>query len=180
MSPGPVRRRKHGVHSTGDESQGSKTLSPRKRRVGRYPYHWTRTSGAVVFKDRQEVLLVHHTYLGKRWSLPGGHCEPGEDPTTTVVRETFEETGLRVRPVRLTGVYYEPRYDLLHFVFLCRFVDGDLSPRPDGDEVSEVGFFRPGELPRPMLRFTQQRIEDALADRMPALPVSISRKEILR
>ncbi len=33
------------------------------------------------------------------WALPKGLVDPGEEPLATAIREVFEETGLRVRPV---------------------------------------------------------------------------------
>jgi 8-oxo-dGTP diphosphatase len=39
------------------------------------------------------VFLVDHILAG-RWLPTGGHVEPGEDPTVTVVRETREELGI--------------------------------------------------------------------------------------
>ncbi len=35
------------------------------------------------------------------WDLPGGGREDGEDPVTCALRETFEETGLRLDPASL-------------------------------------------------------------------------------
>lgn len=53
-------------------------------------------SAFVVAPDARAVLFVLHTAL-QRWLQPGGHMEPGEsDPLVTAVRETAEETGLRV------------------------------------------------------------------------------------
>ncbi|WP_328312805.1 NUDIX domain-containing protein [Streptomyces sp. NBC_00442] len=40
----------------------------------------------------------------KRWTLPGGGMDHGEDPLETVVRELDEETGYAVEPVRLLGI----------------------------------------------------------------------------
>ncbi len=37
------------------------------------------------------------------FDLPGGALEPGEDDAAALVREYGEETGLKVRPVRLLG-----------------------------------------------------------------------------
>ena len=34
--------------------------------------------------------------LGGYDEFPGGKCEPGEEPSSAVIRECFEETGLRV------------------------------------------------------------------------------------
>ena len=60
---------------------------------------------AVVFgNDHQTVLLTRRTDNGL-WCLPGGIIEPGESVAEGCEREVFEETGLKVRVVRLTGVY---------------------------------------------------------------------------
>jgi 8-oxo-dGTP diphosphatase len=37
------------------------------------------------------------------WSLPGGLLEVGETTAEGVVREVFEETGMRVRPVEIVA-----------------------------------------------------------------------------
>jgi 8-oxo-dGTP pyrophosphatase MutT (NUDIX family) len=66
---------------------------------------------AVLFNpDRDQVLLTRRADNGQ-WCLPGGMIEPGESVAEACEREVFEETGLRVRVVRLTGVYSDP--DLL-------------------------------------------------------------------
>ncbi|MHB9753771.1 NUDIX hydrolase [Streptomyces sp. BYX5S] len=41
----------------------------------------------------------------KRWTLPGGGMDHGEDPYDTVIREVDEETGYVVEPVVLLGVH---------------------------------------------------------------------------
>lgn len=33
------------------------------------------------------------------WGLPGGKVEPTEDPVTAIIREVFEETGIRAQSV---------------------------------------------------------------------------------
>jgi ADP-ribose pyrophosphatase YjhB (NUDIX family) len=63
---------------------------------------------AVLFSnDGQAVLLTRRTDNGQ-WCLPGGMIDPGESVTEGCEREIFEETGLIVRVVRLTGVYSNP------------------------------------------------------------------------
>ncbi len=60
---------------------------------------------AVCVRDGQ--LLLARWVAGdgsKRWTLPGGGMEHGEDPYDTVIREAEEETGYAVRPVTLLGV----------------------------------------------------------------------------
>ena len=63
---------------------------------------------AVIFTDgREKVLLTRRTDNGQ-WCLPGGGMEPGESAAEACLREVWEETGLRVRVLRLIGVYSNP------------------------------------------------------------------------
>ena len=48
-------------------------------------------AGGLVSNRRGDFLLISRNGL---WDLPKGHQEPGEDITTTAVREVMEETGL--------------------------------------------------------------------------------------
>ncbi len=58
------------------------------------------------------------------WQNPGGNMDPGETPWQTAVRETFEETGMRVtgEPTPLLVTHYrtartDSRYATVGFVF---------------------------------------------------------------
>jgi len=56
------------------------------------------TSGGVVFRhnphtQRVEILLIQDAK--KRWTIPKGHVEPGEEHGATAEREIMEETGLK-------------------------------------------------------------------------------------
>jgi 8-oxo-dGTP pyrophosphatase MutT (NUDIX family) len=60
---------------------------------------------AVCVRDGR--LLMARWVAGdgtRRWTLPGGGMEHGEDPYDTVVREAEEETGYTVEPVALLGL----------------------------------------------------------------------------
>jgi len=59
------------------------------------PQHFTASAVVVC---RQHILLVHHRRIGA-WLPPGGHIEPFEMPHEAAVRETFEETGVRVEVI---------------------------------------------------------------------------------
>jgi len=49
-----------------------------------------------VYDDKNDkMLLVKHKKMGK-WVQPGGHIEANESPEEAAIRETFEETGLKV------------------------------------------------------------------------------------
>jgi 8-oxo-dGTP diphosphatase len=101
----------------------------------------------VVLHD--QILLVRRTMNPGRgkWSIPAGFVDRGEDPRETAVRETFEETNLRVKITGLAGVYYNPPEQGGASIFILyrgRLVGGELRP---GDDADAAGFFGPDQLP---------------------------------
>ncbi|MFE3071794.1 NUDIX hydrolase [Streptomyces sp. NPDC059247] len=60
---------------------------------------------AVCVRDG-EVLLARWVARDgtKRWTLPGGGMDHGEEPVRTVVREVEEETGYLAEPTALLGI----------------------------------------------------------------------------
>lgn len=85
--------------------------------------------GIVVLLDSRELLLCHVT--GQRhWDLPKGGIHAGETPIEAALRETREETGLRLGADTLLDVgrhAYTAKKDL--HLFAC------LSPRIDPREM---------------------------------------------
>lgn len=63
-------------------------MGARRQRVAAY---------AVVIRDGEVLLsrLAPHLTPVELWTLPGGGLDHGEDPRDAVVREVYEETGLR-------------------------------------------------------------------------------------
>jgi 8-oxo-dGTP pyrophosphatase MutT (NUDIX family) len=61
----------------------------------RGPVHVT---GSAIVVGPGGVLLHRHKRLGI-WLQPGGHLEVGEMPWSAAVRETEEETGVRLEPL---------------------------------------------------------------------------------
>lgn len=50
----------------------------------------------VVNPNDCKILLCHHRKFNC-WVQPGGHIEKDETPEETALRETYEETGVRVK-----------------------------------------------------------------------------------
>ncbi|GGG69132.1 NUDIX hydrolase [Paenibacillus radicis (ex Gao et al. 2016)] len=118
-------------------------------------------AAAVILDDEGRVLLVKHSYGKNNWDLPGGKAEDDESAEETASRETLEEVGLEVRMGTLTGIYYDPDYDMHHFVFIA-YNDAHRVPQPSSPEILECRFCSIDELPRPISDFTYKRIKDAL------------------
>ena len=66
--------------------------------------------GGVAVLDGS-VLLVRRATPPQagRWTIPGGHVEPGETLASAVERELLEETGLRVTCGPFLGCQTVPR-----------------------------------------------------------------------
>jgi len=77
----------------------------------------------TIFDKKDRILLSHRRDLDL-WNLPGGNLEKGELPTEAAVRETKEETGLKIKIKELVGVYGKPHRDELAFVFLGKVKGG--------------------------------------------------------
>jgi 8-oxo-dGTP diphosphatase len=77
------------------------------------------------------------------WTFPGGKIEPGESPEDTAVRETLEETGLDVIPVRVLGQREHPATGTLISYVAC-MADG-IARVASLRELAEVRWVPPGE-----------------------------------
>lgn len=111
----------------------------------------------IVLHDRQGRVLLELRRDFRKWGLPGGNGEIGDDITTTAIREVFEETGLRLkRPVPF-GLASDPRHETI------TFPNGDVTqnfalmfhaPKPPGpmkldpSETMELGWFAHRDLPK--------------------------------
>ncbi|MBM7775302.1 ADP-ribose pyrophosphatase YjhB (NUDIX family) [Actinokineospora baliensis] len=65
-----------------------------------------RVAAYAVCVEAEKILLAR--WVGrteKKWTLPGGGIDHGEDPLDAVVREVAEETGYAVRVDALLGIH---------------------------------------------------------------------------
>jgi ADP-ribose pyrophosphatase YjhB (NUDIX family) len=104
---------------------------------------------AVVFRE-DRLLLVKEKSSGL-WTLPGGWADIGDTPSAMAVRETQEEAGVDVKPVKLLAVFDKSRHahpPALFYVYKlfvrCELLGG--TPHPS-HETTDVGFFGRHEIP---------------------------------
>lgn len=131
-------------------------------------------AASIIRNEEGQILLQKRADNG-RWGLPGGGIEPGEEPAEAAVREVYEETGLRVVPIGLVGVYggkkqliSYPNGDQSAFVsitFECRVIGGKINPDPD--ETTDVQWFSPNELPDNIVPHHVRRIQSLLSGNIP-------------
>lgn len=105
----------------------------------------------AVFDDRARILMVRETADADRWTLPGGWAEVNQTPAQSVVREVFEESGYRVRPIKLAAAWDRARqaqppaaFSVVRLFFVCALEGG--SPKTSL-ETSEIGWFAEADVP---------------------------------
>jgi ADP-ribose pyrophosphatase YjhB (NUDIX family) len=104
---------------------------------------------AVCFDDRGRVLLGRRAFDPGRglWDLPGGFLHEDEHPLDALRREIREETALEIEPLEFLGFWLEP-YD--GRIVLCLPWTARVSGEGRaGDDLVELRWFEPGELPAP-------------------------------
>lgn len=99
---------------------------------------------ALVFDERDRVLLFKHTYRKFEWGIPGGALEYKEQPIEAVAREFYEETGMQIEVIRLLKVNSAREFPHLGITYLCKIISGEFSP---SHEVSEMKYFDMNDLP---------------------------------
>jgi ADP-ribose pyrophosphatase YjhB (NUDIX family) len=131
----------------------------------------------AVFDGEGRILMVREAVDEHRWTLPGGWAEVNQTPAESVAREVFEESGYRVRPVKLAAVWDRRRqaappapYSVVRMFFICALEGG--APRTSL-ETSGHGWFHEADVPADLSlgRTNAMHIERMFAHhRMPGLP----------
>jgi 8-oxo-dGTP pyrophosphatase MutT (NUDIX family) len=118
-------------------------------------------AGGFALRDAAgRLLLIHQAYGDRVWDFVGGGAELGESPEETAIREAKEEIGLTVEPRGLIGVYFNRPRRILVFIFAGAVTGGTLTLQ--ADEIAEIGWFGPDELP-PVSDWKAGQIADVFA-----------------
>ena len=117
----------------------------------------------MVLVENGKILLVkrgREPFKGE-WAIPGGRIDEGETAEDCVRREMKEETGLDVKPIKLVGIYSDPKRDprgIIAAAYLVRRIEGELKA---GDDAEEVRWFEIDTLP-PLCTDHPKIVKDAL------------------
>ena len=79
---------------------------------------------AWVQDSESRVLLVRQTAGQKCWTLPGGKVRPRESLEEALLREVFEETGLRAQADAWIDIMDRPDRGTIMILYAVRILDG--------------------------------------------------------
>lgn len=94
------------------------------------------TNMCMVYDNQGNILVEDR--LDPDWpgvTFPGGHVEPGEPFTQSVIREVWEETGLMIEAPELCGVKQFPEDDgtrYIVFLYKANRFSGELRSSEEG------------------------------------------------
>ncbi len=108
------------------------------------------TVGAMCFIERSDgaLLLVRQAYR-KRWGVPGGLLERGEEAADGARREVFEEVGIAIDLVGEPRVVVDAEPQRVDIVYRAKVADG-VDPAiaaPGSPEIVEAQWFPRDALP---------------------------------
>ncbi len=94
------------------------------------------TNMCMVYDGRGNVLVQNR--VSKGWpglTFPGGHVEKGEAFADSVVREVYEETGLRIRKPALCGVkqWIEENRRYMVLCYKTNSFEGEIHSSKEGE-----------------------------------------------
>jgi 8-oxo-dGTP diphosphatase len=105
--------------------------------------------GCIVMHEGRTLLVRNRR---GSWSTPGGHLDFGESPAAAAMRETKEETGVRVEHVEFVAITNDVlQHAGKHYVTIWMRGEAEDPTVVIGDtaEIVEAGWFDPGALPEP-------------------------------
>lgn len=104
-----------------------------------------------AFCLKEDKILLVRERSDNLWTLPGGWVDVNESASEAVIRETKEEAGFDVEPIKLLALWDKFKHDhpaqwphVYKCFFHCSILGGEARANT---EISEIDFFRVDKLP---------------------------------
>jgi 8-oxo-dGTP pyrophosphatase MutT (NUDIX family) len=118
-------------------------------------YYVDLCTDAYIVNDGAVLLRLHEKY--NFWIAPGGHVDPGEDINEAVLREVWEEVGLKVEligpstwsrqdfeinkdlipPIFVNRHSINEHHDHSSFIFFAKSNNREINPQEDASKNAE-------------------------------------------
>jgi len=98
----------------------------------------------IVKRKKKEITLTKKELI---WVFPGGKLEKGETREERVVKEVLDETGYKVKPLKLIHLRIHPETLKIIAYFLCELEEENpIQEIKEKEEIEEVRWVNPEEL----------------------------------
>lgn len=129
--------------------------------IGDSPLIIVRPSVAII-NNKGEVLLSRN--IGGIWTIPGGTLQLNESVEECITRIVFENIGLKIKALKLIGVYsgkelinqVDERYHTVAIGYLCTEYEGEITP--ESNQGIESKFFRLNQIPEEIEPFIKNKL----------------------
>lgn len=118
---------------------------------------------AIIINEKNEILLVKHTYQTD-WHIPGGGIKTGESTLQALVRELKEEVGLIIQSnPKLFGIYYND-YMRINDYPVIYIVKDFILESSNSPEIKCMQWFSFSDIPEDTSPGTKRRIKEYLGE----------------
>ena len=122
------------------------------------------TASMLIIKKDKVLLAKRDVAPFKgQYDIVGGFLKYGEHPDAGVLRETVEETGLKVRIIKMLGVYMDTYGKggrrILNFYYVGEIISGRIKAQ---DDVAELEWFPIDKPPRPAFKSQVRVFKDLM------------------
>ena len=110
---------------------------------------YPRISPAVIvaiIKGKQILLAHARTFRENLHSVIAGFVEPGERLEDCIIREVFEEVGIKIRNIKYFGSQPWPFPDSLMIGYTAEYESGEI--QADGVEITHADWYSYNDLPQ--------------------------------
>ncbi|MFA6587654.1 MAG: NUDIX domain-containing protein [Patescibacteria group bacterium] len=102
----------------------------------------------IIENNKGQLLFIKSPKWGNKWVFPGGHIKAGETIEQGLIREGYEETGLKLKPIKVfnwgelieSKEFSRPAH-LIYFDLYCKMAGGSLAF--DKREVTDYKWLYP-------------------------------------
>ncbi|MES2615011.1 MAG: NUDIX domain-containing protein [Bdellovibrionota bacterium] len=118
---------------------------------------------AIIVNDKNEILLVKHTYQ-KDWYIPGGGVKTGEPTQQALARELKEEVGLIVQSDPIFFSIYYNDYMGANDYPVIYIVKNFTLEKSNSPEIQCMKWFSLTNIPEDASPGTKRRIKEYLGE----------------
>ena len=107
------------------------------------------STACYLKKDDKILMIKFNKKWGQVYAPPGGKAESGETPLDCIIREFYEETGLRLIDPKLQGIScWKDSYEGIIFIYTADKCEGEVKESEEGrlewipfDSLSSINQF---------------------------------------